>query len=78
MTDETKNKLKDQIIKLVKEYDGKKRFKPIDIVKEMERDFAADGLSKSEIKGTLKEIMDDGKLIYGYAGGSYLTLPSEG
>ncbi len=77
MTDETKSKLKDQIIGLVKEYDGKKRFKPIDIVKEMERDFADVGLSKSDIKGVLKEIMDDGKLIYGYAGGSYLTLPGQ-
>ena len=77
MTDEIKKKVEDKIIGLVKEYAGKKRFKPIDLVKEMERDFAAEGLTKDDIKGVLKDIMDEGKLIYGYAGGSFLTLPDE-
>lgn len=75
MTDETKHKIEEKIIGLVKEYMGKKRFKPVDIVKEMEKEFAAEGVSKEDIKGALKEIMDDGKLVYGYAGGSFLTLP---
>jgi hypothetical protein len=77
MTDELKKKVENKIIGLVKEYAGKKRFKPIDLVKEMERDFAAEGLTKDDIKGVLKDIMDEGKLIYGYAGGSFLTLPDE-
>ncbi len=77
MTDEIKKKVEDKIIGLVKEYAGKKRFKPIDLVKEMERDFAAEGLTKDDIKGVLKDIMDEGKLVYGYAGGSFLTLPDE-
>ncbi len=75
MTDETKKKVEDKIVGLVKEYAGKKRFKPIDIVKEMEKEFASEGLTKDDIKGALKEIMDDEKLVYGYAGGSFLTLP---
>ncbi len=77
MTDELKKKVENKIIGLVKEYAGKKRFKPIDLVKEMERDFAEEGLTKDDIKGVLKDIMDEGKLIYGYAGGSFLTLPDE-
>lgn len=77
MTDEIKKKVEDKIIGLVKEYAGKKRFKPIDLVKEMERDFAAEGLTKDDIKSVLKDIMDEGKLVYGYAGGSFLTLPDE-
>ncbi|MDA8401704.1 MAG: hypothetical protein M0Z86_02185 [Deltaproteobacteria bacterium] len=75
MTDETKKKVEDKIVGLVKEYAGKKRFKPIDIVKEMEKEFASEGLTKDDIKAALKEIMDDEKLVYGYAGGSFLTLP---
>jgi hypothetical protein len=75
MTDETKKKVEDKIVGLVKEYAGKKRFKPIDIVKEMEKEFASEGLTKDDIKSALKEIMDDEKLVYGYAGGSFLTLP---
>ena len=75
MTDETKKKVEDKIVGLVKEYAGKKRFKPIDIVKEMEKEFASDGLTKDDIKAALKEIMDEEKLVYGYAGGSFLTLP---
>jgi hypothetical protein len=75
MTDETKKKVEDKIVGLVKEYAGKKRFKPIDIVKEMEKEFASEGLTKDDIKSALKEIMDEEKLVYGYAGGSFLTLP---
>ena len=75
MTDETKKKVEDKIVGLVKEYAGKKRFKPIDIVKEMEKEFASEGLTKDDIKAALKEIMDDEKLVYGYAGGSFLALP---
>ncbi|MHB1660985.1 MAG: hypothetical protein ACYCSQ_02455 [bacterium] len=77
MTDETKKKVEDKIVGLVKEYDGKKRFKPIDIVKEMEKEFASEGLTKDDIKAALKEIMDEEKLVYGYAGGSFLTLPGK-
>jgi hypothetical protein len=51
MTDETKKKVEDKIVGLVKEYAGKKRFKPIDIVKEMEKEFASEGLTKDDIKG---------------------------
>ncbi len=75
MTDETKKKVEDKIVGLVKEYAGKKRFKPIDIVKEMEKEFASEGLTKDDIKAALKEIMDEEKLVYGYAGGSFLALP---
>ncbi len=75
MTEEIENKVEDKIVGLVKEYAGKKRFKPIDIVKEMEKEFASDALTKDDIKKVLKRIMDDEKLVYGYAGGSFLTLP---
>lgn len=78
MTDETKKKVEDKIVGLVKEYAGKKRFKPIDIVKEMEKEFASEGLTKDDIKSALKDIMDEGRLAYGYAGGSFLTLPEVG
>ncbi|MCL4532684.1 MAG: hypothetical protein M1502_00255 [Deltaproteobacteria bacterium] len=75
MTDETKKKVEDKILGLVTEYVGKKRFKPIDIVKEMEKEFASEGLTKDDIKGALKDLMDEEKLVYGYAGGSFLTVP---
>ena len=68
-------KVEDKILGLVTEYAGKKRFKPIDIVKEMEKEFASEALTKDDIKGALKDLMDDEKLVYGYAGGSFLTLP---
>ena len=75
MTDETKKKVEDKILGLVTEYVGKKRFKPIDIVKEMEKEFTSEGLTKDDIKSALKDLMDEEKLVYGYAGGSFLTLP---
>ena len=53
MTDETKKRLEDKIIGTVKEYTGKKRFKPIDIVKEMEKEFSGDGLRQRFIQRPL-------------------------
>ena len=41
----------------------------------MEKEFASEGLTKDDIKSALKDLMDEEKLVYGYAGGSFLTLP---
>ncbi len=75
MTDETKKKLEEAIVSLIKEYTNKKRFKPGDIVKEMEGKFSASGVTKDDVKSAIRELTDSGQLIYGYAGGSFLALP---
>ncbi len=75
MTDETKVKLEEAIVNLIKEYANKKRFKPGDVVKEMESKFSASGVTKDDVKTAIRDLTDSGRLIYGYAGGSFLALP---
>lgn len=75
MTDETKAQLEEAIVNLIKEFTNKKRFKPGDIVKEMEMKFLASGVTKDDVKIAIRDLADSGRLIYGYAGGSFLSLP---
>jgi len=69
MADVTVEQLADEIYKLLVEYHGKKRFKTGDIVKEMK---SKNGAEKKDVKKALKILMDDGRTIYGYAGGSWI------
>lgn len=75
MTDVIKAQLEEAIVNIIKEFTNKKRFKPGDIVKEMEMRFSANGVTKDDVKAAIRELTDSGRLIYGYAGGSFLSLP---
>ncbi len=66
-----KAELVQKIYELVEKSTGKKKLKAGDIKKT----FRAEGLADDEIKEALKELMDEGKLIYTYFGGSYVELP---
>lgn len=66
-----KAELKQKIYDLVEKSTGKKKLKGGDIKKT----FRAEGLSDDEIKDALKDLMDEGKLIYTYFGGSYVEIP---
>jgi len=66
-----KAELMQKIYDLVEKSTGKKKLKAGDIKKT----FRAEGLSDDEIKEALKDLMDEGKLIYTYFGGSYVELP---
>ncbi|MGE4547299.1 MAG: hypothetical protein AB7E28_05950 [Desulfurella sp.] len=77
MTDEQKQKIKAFVVNLVKEYHGKKRFKPLDLEREIEQNFQSENITRKDAKAAIKELTDSGELIYGYAGGSFLALPED-
>lgn len=66
-----KAELKQKIYELVEKSMGKKKLKGGDIKKT----FKAEGIAEDEIKDALKELVDEGKLIYTYFGGSYVEIP---
>ena len=68
----TVEQVADSMYALLKEYHGKKRFKPNDLQKEMEKNFGKDACDKKICKEALKLLMEDGRTIYGYAGGSWI------
>ncbi|MFC1910180.1 hypothetical protein ACFLXC_02655 [Chloroflexota bacterium] len=63
---------------LVKEYAGKKKMKPKELMNELFMKYGEDRVSKDEAKEALKELVDSGKCVYTYLGTSYIELPSNG
>jgi len=63
--------MKEKIYALVESSMGKKKLKAGDIKKH----FRAEGVEEDLVKEGLKELVDEGKLIYTYFGGSYVEVP---
>ena len=61
---------------LVKEYSGKKKLKPMDLIKEMRAKFG-DTCDKKLCKEALKDLIASGRAVYTYFGASYVELPHE-
>lgn len=67
-----KDEIKQKIYSLVEKSVGKKKLKSSDIQKTIS---AEAGITRDEVKAALKDIIDDGKLIYTYFGGSFVEIP---
>jgi predicted RNA-binding protein (virulence factor B family) len=64
----------DAMFKMVEADAGKVRYKPRDLEKAMKKEF---GASKQDCKAALKNLMDSGRLVYGYYGGVSVELPRQ-
>ncbi len=67
-----KNELKQKIYELVEKSMGKKKLKQSDIEKKISEEA---GVTRQEVKEALRELIDEGKLIYTYFGGSFVEIP---
>jgi predicted RNA-binding protein (virulence factor B family) len=70
-----KEELAEAIFKMVEADAGKVRYKPRDLEKGMAKKFGEGAVSKDDFKAALKDLMDNGRLIYGYYGGVSVELP---
>lgn len=78
MSDElTVDEVADAMYALVKEYHGKKNLKPMDLTKQMIEKFGDDRCDKKMCKEAIRQLIDSGRCIYSYVGGSYVTLPPD-
>jgi hypothetical protein len=77
MSNVTLEEVCDAMFALVKSTYGKKNLKPMDVTKAMIEQFGADRCDKDTCKKAIRQMVDSGRLIYKYEGGSYLTLPPE-
>lgn len=69
-----KEEVKKKIYELVEKSTGKKKLKSSDIQKAVSADA---GISRDEVKDALRDLVDDGKLIYTYFGGSFVEIPPQ-
>jgi hypothetical protein len=67
----------DAMLELVKSTHGKKNLKPMDLIKAMIEQFGEDGCDKKTGKLAIRQLIDSGRCIYSYVGGSYVTLPED-
>jgi len=66
------------MFELVKSTHGKKNLKAMDLTKEMVAKFGEARCDKQLCKQAIRLLMDSGRCIYSYVGGSYITLPPQG
>ncbi len=73
----TPEQIADTMFEMVKEYQGRKKFKAGDLTKEMIRQFGDDGCDKKMCKLAIRSLMDSGRCVYTYFGGSFIEMPPE-
>ena len=60
---------------MISEAAGVRKLKPTDVSKAMMQHFGADRCSKELCKEAIRQLVDSGRCIYTYFGGSYIELP---
>lgn len=72
----SKEELVEKIYDLVAKAHGKKQLKAMDLTKAMIKEYG-DRVNKNDVKFAIKELIDSGRCVYTYFGGSYVELPHE-
>jgi len=70
----TVSEIADAMFKMVKESTGQKKLKATDLTKAM-MELYGDEVDKQLCKEAIKELMNSGRCVYTYFGGSYIELP---
>jgi len=65
----------EEMYKMVTEYLGKKNLKAGDLTKAMIEKFGAENCTKDDCKQAIRQLIDSGRCVYSYFGGSFITLP---
>jgi hypothetical protein len=60
---------------MVKEYDGKKNLKAGDLTKAMIAKYGEADCSKDDCRQAIRILMDSGRCVYAYLGGSFIQIP---
>ena len=74
MSEVTVETVTEAMYNIVKENSGKKKFKPMDLTKEMKAKFG-DAADRKTCKAALKALIESGKCVYTYFGASYVEIP---
>ena len=67
----------ESMYQMVSEYQGKKKFKAGDLVKEMIKKYGEEECDKKLCKSAIRSLVDSGRCIYTYFGGSYIEIPPD-
>ena len=73
----TPEQIADAIFEMVKEYQGRKKFKAGDLIKAMIQKFGDAECDKKLCKAGIRTLMDSGRCVYTYFGGSFIEVPPD-
>lgn len=65
----------DAMHKMVADAQGQKKYKPGDLVKAMVELYGEEGVDKKLCKDAIKKLVNEGRCVYTYFGGSFLEIP---
>ena len=71
----TVDEIAEAMFNMVKEAQGLKKLKPMDLTKAMVQLYGEEGVDKKLCKLAIKQLIDSGRCVYTYFGGSYIELP---
>ena len=71
----TVDEIADAMYTMVKDAMGLKKLKPMDLSKAMISLYGEEGVDKKMCKEAIKSLVDSGRLVYTYFGGSFLEVP---
>ena len=77
MTETSVDDVANAMFELVESTHGKKNLKAMDLTKAMIEKFGGDACDKKLCKLAIRQLIDSGRCIYSYVGGSYITLPPD-
>ena len=72
----TPSEIADAMYKMVEEAQGLKKLKPMDLTKAI-RQLYGDEVDKKLCKMGIKELIDSGRCVYTYFGGSFIEIPQK-
>jgi hypothetical protein len=67
--------LAEDMYQMVAEYQGKKNLKAGDLTKAMIAKHGEEACNKDDCRQAIRILMDSGRCVYSYLGGSYIQLP---
>ena len=70
----TVDEIADAMFAMVSDAHGVKKLKPGDLIKAMIEMFGDEEVDKKLYKGAIKELVNNGRCVYTYFGGSFLEL----
>ena len=70
----TPEEVADGMFEMVKEYQGKKKFKASDLTKAMMQLYEGE-VDKKMCKEAIKQLVNSGRCVYTYFGGSFIEIP---
>jgi len=71
----TIDEIADAMYKMISENAGKKKFKQGDLTKAMRAQFGSDNVDKKMCKDAVKSLINSGRCVYTYFGGSFIEVP---